>query len=228
MKINITDKCAERIHNIGPTLPRIEPTEVAAALGAVMNLNDYAGTIRIVFEKIASDPDWFPLVDADTCAEIIKIAKIEECPAMKFEIHDAEEGNSLMGNVRVDYDYQAEQWAQELASSEDAKEAVGFVLIDEQGQRAAWTKQNNVVTLVYRSERFKGEWELDLPYYGQVFRPVDVSFLDQGDGKQSFWLTEEGAKKDFPDCEIKRYTQQEINIYCREKGLNPQELVHYR
>ncbi len=33
-KINIVGKKAERIHNTGPSLPRIEPAEFAAALGA--------------------------------------------------------------------------------------------------------------------------------------------------------------------------------------------------
>ena len=33
-KINFIGKKAERIHNTGPSLPRIEPSEIAAALGA--------------------------------------------------------------------------------------------------------------------------------------------------------------------------------------------------
>ena len=45
-----------------------------------------------------------------------------------------------------------------------------------------------------------------------LYRPVGCKFLDQCQ-KEVFWLTLEGAKTDFPDCEVKGYTNTEILVY---------------
>lgn len=85
---------------------------------------------------------------------------------MTLEIHDTEAGNTLNGRVNnIDYDYMAEQWVQELAPQQ--AECVRYVLLDGAGERAVWEKPGpgaNSVTLVSRSPRFTGEWQLGLPF----------------------------------------------------------------
>lgn len=81
---------------------------------------------------------------------------------MILEIHDTETGNTLNGRVNaIDYDYQAEQWVQELAPTQD--HCVRYILIDEWGEKAVWEKPGvgaRSVQLVRRSDRFTGHWQM--------------------------------------------------------------------
>jgi hypothetical protein len=81
---------------------------------------------------------------------------------MILEIHDNEPGNTLAGRVNdIDYDYQAEQWVQDIEEPLDAPyPTVRYVLLDEQGERAVWERDGNTITLVRRSPRFTGDWQV--------------------------------------------------------------------
>lgn len=85
---------------------------------------------------------------------------------MLLEIHDTEEGNTLNGKVNnLDYDYMAEQWVQDLAAEQP--ECVRFILFDHLGERARWEKPGpgaTSVSLVWKSDRFTGEWVLNHPF----------------------------------------------------------------
>lgn len=71
---------------------------------------------------------------------------------MILEVHDTEEGNTLTGRVKeIDYDYQAEQWVQDLIDMEAQNPPLKFrlakfILQDDHGQRAAWTVAVNLYT----------------------------------------------------------------------------------
>jgi hypothetical protein len=77
-----------------------------------------------------------------------------------LEIHDdaVAVGDSLLGRVEISYDYQAEREVQELAAHRP--DATAFLLLDGLGERAAWERQGGAVTLVRRSDRFGGDWQL--------------------------------------------------------------------
>lgn len=84
---------------------------------------------------------------------------------MNIELHDSEVGNSLAGRLRnIDYDYQAEEWIQEMALGHPG--IVKFILSDEQGERAVWEKEadGESVTLTTISPRYTGEWQTGLPW----------------------------------------------------------------
>jgi len=90
---------------------------------------------------------------------------------MILEIHDNEEGNTLAGrHPNIDYDYQAEQWVQDLITDEANRpkpkfRLAKFILKDDQGERATWIVHDNLdVELVSKTERFTGEWVLNLPF----------------------------------------------------------------
>ncbi len=88
---------------------------------------------------------------------------------MRLEVHDKEEGNSLAGQVSVDYDYQAEMWVQQLITDEKNNTTRRysldkFVLVDHEGKRAEWVVDGESVSLTWKSPRFTGEWQLNLPY----------------------------------------------------------------
>ena len=99
---------------------------------------------------------------------------------MILEIHDNETGNTLTGRINdIDYDYQAEQWVQDLWTDEVKREKpfpfqlTKFVLIDESGQRAVWTVIEGGIALTEKSDRFEGTWS-----EGSVFSPqVDAEFV---------------------------------------------------
>ncbi|HEY9584582.1 MAG TPA: hypothetical protein VJI33_03335 [Candidatus Paceibacterota bacterium] len=83
---------------------------------------------------------------------------------MTLELHDAENGNSLVARVsRLDYDYQAEIWVDDTATRNLAYSSViKWVLIDELGVRCVWERPqpgNNVPDITERSSRFEGVWE---------------------------------------------------------------------
>lgn len=84
---------------------------------------------------------------------------------MNLELHDDEVGNTLAGRWKnIDYDYQAEEIIQEMALGHPGM--VRFVLVDDEGERAVWTKEINGdrVTLTWTAPRFTGEWQLNLPW----------------------------------------------------------------
>lgn len=90
---------------------------------------------------------------------------------MILEIHDNEVGNTLAGQVNnIDYDYMAEQWVQDLVTDESKglKRQHRFdkmVLKDDLGVRAVWKIHENLdAELIEKSERFSGEWVLNLPF----------------------------------------------------------------
>lgn len=86
---------------------------------------------------------------------------------MILEIHDTEVANSLAGRVNnIDYDYQAEQWVQDIVSDEPREPALAeMILLDDQGPRAKWKiHENGAAELVERSPRFTGEWQLNLKF----------------------------------------------------------------
>lgn len=90
---------------------------------------------------------------------------------MILEIHDSEEGNSHAGSVKnLDYDYQAEQWVQDIMQDEvNGKPKKfplkSFKLMDGYGVRATWDVVENFgVKLTNRSERFTGKWLLEFVY----------------------------------------------------------------
>lgn len=90
---------------------------------------------------------------------------------MILEIHDTEEGNSLAGRVKnIDYDYQAEQWVQDIVQDE-RKQQIGpfpiarFVLQDDAGDRAVWERNTeNKFVLVVATGRFLGEWKVGVEF----------------------------------------------------------------
>jgi len=86
---------------------------------------------------------------------------------MILEVHDNEEGNSLAGRVNdIDYDYQAEQWVQDIDEPANIPHpVVRFVLLDSEGERAVWEKDGENITLVKRAPRFRGQWQV-----GTVFK----------------------------------------------------------
>jgi hypothetical protein len=103
---------------------------------------------------------------------------------MILEIHDTEEGNSLAGRVKnLDYDYQAEQWVQDICTDEPHMTRVNplakILLVDDLGVRAEWEFQpNGGIKLTQKSERFQGEWVLGLAFepkvqHGQVFEDFE-------------------------------------------------------
>jgi hypothetical protein len=84
---------------------------------------------------------------------------------MMIEGHDTEAGNTLAFRCKnIDYDYQAEEIIQEIALGHF--NVVKFILLDDLGERARWEKEikGKEVTLVSRSERFTGEWRLNLSF----------------------------------------------------------------
>ena len=91
---------------------------------------------------------------------------------MILEIHDNEVGNTLAGRVNnIDYDYMAEQWVQDLVTDESKgskrqnHRLEKMVLIDELGVRAVWKIHENLdAELIEKSDRFGGEWVLNLPF----------------------------------------------------------------
>ena len=86
---------------------------------------------------------------------------------MILEIHDSEPGNSLAGRVNeLDYDYQAEQWVQDIIKKESTIPQrfplAKFILKDSEGERATWEVVENFgVKLATKSIRFQGEWVLE-------------------------------------------------------------------
>jgi hypothetical protein len=82
---------------------------------------------------------------------------------MQLELHDAEAGNTLKGTVsRLDLDYQAEQWVQDLASDRRHNDIIKWVLKDGQGVRAVWERpvgDTGMPEITQRSPRFQGQWE---------------------------------------------------------------------
>ena len=88
---------------------------------------------------------------------------------MILEVHDIEVGNSHAATIKnIDYDYQAEQWAQDLSSDEIHRPSPRkhrleqLILTDDVGVRAVWKIHENFdVELVQKSERFIGEWILN-------------------------------------------------------------------
>lgn len=88
---------------------------------------------------------------------------------MILEIHDVEGGNTLCGRVNdLDYDYQAEQWVQDIVAMEKKRESKPqhrldrIVLKDDAGARAEWKVHENLdVELVSKAHRFAGEWEMN-------------------------------------------------------------------
>jgi hypothetical protein len=98
-------------------------------------------------------------------------ANFDLTPGMILEVHDTEEINSLAATVKnLDYDYQAEQWVQDIMTDEvnggPRKFALAkFILKDDQGIRAVWKVLPNMdVAIVEKSPRFTGEWVLNLPF----------------------------------------------------------------
>ena len=95
---------------------------------------------------------------------------------MRLEVHDTEPGNTLTATVNhLDYDYMAEQWVQDIMKDESRGERHSkfpldrFVLIDHLGVRAVWkvslNEQNEPeVSLVEKSDRFTGQWRMDIPF----------------------------------------------------------------
>jgi hypothetical protein len=90
---------------------------------------------------------------------------------MILEIHDNEVGNTLAGQVNnIDYDYMAEQWVQDLVSDESKgsnrqNRLDKMVLKDDLGVRAVWKIHENLdAELIEKSDRFRGEWVLNLPF----------------------------------------------------------------
>lgn len=87
---------------------------------------------------------------------------------MILEIHDTDVGNSLAGRVNhIDYDYQAEQWVQDIVSNEPRQPALAeMILMDDQGPRAKWKiHEDGGAQLIERSPRFTGEWQLNTFFY---------------------------------------------------------------
>jgi len=86
---------------------------------------------------------------------------------MILEVHDNEEGNTLAGRVNnIDYDYQAEQWVQDIDEPATILHPiVRFVLLDGEGERAVWEKDGENITLVRCAPRFTGQWQV-----GTVFK----------------------------------------------------------
>jgi len=86
---------------------------------------------------------------------------------MILEVHDNEVGNTLAGRVNnIDYDYQAEQWVQDIDENPNAQHpVVRYVLLDAEGERAVWEKDGENITLVRRAPRFTGQWQV-----GTVFK----------------------------------------------------------
>lgn len=90
---------------------------------------------------------------------------------MILEIHDNEVGNTLAGQVNhIDYDYMAEQWVQDLVTDESKgskrqNRLDKMVLKDDLGVRAVWKIHENLdAELIEKSDRFRGEWVLNLPF----------------------------------------------------------------
>ena len=53
----------------------------------------------------------------------------------------------------------------------------------------------------------------------KVYRPIGCAFLDEC-SVESFWKSQEGAKMDFPTCEVKEYIGSEIIEYFIESKQN--------
>lgn len=90
---------------------------------------------------------------------------------MILEIHDSEEGKSHAGSVKsLDYDYQAEQWVQDIMQDEVNLSPrqfplKTFKLVDSFGVRATWEVVDNFgVKLTSKADRFTGKWLLDVVY----------------------------------------------------------------
>lgn len=90
---------------------------------------------------------------------------------MILEIHDNEVGNTLAGQVNnIDYDYMAEQWVQDLVTDESKgsnrqNRLDKMILKDDLGVRAVWKIHENLdAELIEKSDRFRGEWVLNLPF----------------------------------------------------------------
>lgn len=60
-----------------------------------------------------------------------------------------------------------------------------------------------------------------------VFRPINCKFLDEC-CKSSLWLSYEGAKEDFPDCEIKGYSDNEALDYLHKHNLKMEDVKLYK
>ncbi len=60
-----------------------------------------------------------------------------------------------------------------------------------------------------------------------IYRPVGNDFLDRC-SPLAFWKTREGVERDFPDDEIKAYTDDEVYAYCESKNLSPEDIKLYR
>ncbi len=90
---------------------------------------------------------------------------------MHLEIHDHEVDNSLTGRVsNIDYDYQAEQWIQEVCEPLGVPLFAQYaVLLDDDGIRARWTfYEDGSVALTKKSDRFQGQWQLNLKFYPKI------------------------------------------------------------
>lgn len=81
---------------------------------------------------------------------------------MYLELHDAEEGNTLVAMIRdLDYDYQAEQWVQDTVHDANASTVVKWVLHDDKGVRCVWERTDLAAMpdITQRSSRFAGTWK---------------------------------------------------------------------
>ena len=62
----------------------------------------------------------------------------------------------------------------------------------------------------------------------KLYRPVGCSFLDECSA-ESFWVSVEGAKRDFPGCEVKEFiTEGEILKHLIENNLKPENINLYK
>jgi len=91
---------------------------------------------------------------------------------MFLYLMDDETENPIAGRVRVDFDYIAEQWVQDVASGRSDQKSprplVTFILCDDDGVRCVWTRSveeagNKALPKITKiTVRFSGEWKHDL------------------------------------------------------------------
>lgn len=87
---------------------------------------------------------------------------------MILEAYDNEKGKPFVACVKIDYDYQAEEWVREIC--EKNPEVVKLILVDSDGVRCIWEREEGYVLLpdiIHKTERYTGE-------YGKYGPQVDL------------------------------------------------------
>ncbi len=78
---------------------------------------------------------------------------------MILEAYDSEKGNSFVARVKIDYDYQAEEWVVEICGRRP--EVVKLILVDSDGVRCIWERKEGYMLLpdiVHKTEKYTGEY----------------------------------------------------------------------